>query len=640
MTDFVTQLTRNRIEFTVLTGAIALAALAPFGGASTEPLFFLIHRIGMMALILLSLWTLTGRTAPDFSAGAYVLGGIFLALMGISVWASPGLNASGEAIWFEHLWFGLFFVVLARFARTCSAQWRTALLTGIAGVAGIHLAIGLASGGGRVDNLFGNANHLAAFFLPALGISLAGVVAGGNLRWRLAAGVSALGLFYGITLTLSRGAVLAALGMVALAVLTSGRRKVMAFAGALGLVAAIGIAAANPALVARFTDRGDVDPYNYQRAAIWRSTAEIMADHPVLGVGPGRYDEVARRYRPAVEGGIARYMKRQAIAHNEYLHYAAEAGIPAAVVLLILIGCGITSLWKGRTVHDRAAVLAVAGVGAHGLVDNVFTVPVLVATFLTVATAPALLTDERKVPALGAGWPRVFAATALATLVLMSTLAPALAFELNRLGLRALGEGNTQRAIQLHRFALAARSSEASLMSNLGTALFAEFRESGDLHTLDMAEAYFRRASEASPDLLEPRLQAVVALVARLEGDPLADRPAHAEIARAGSEALRVDPFMPMVRKNLAESLYQTGRHEDAMRELETALGTEPHFVPGYLRLAEWLETDGNAVEALRLRSEAAAIAARFAGESNLTDYERMLLGLPAGAPETAEFGP
>jgi predicted Zn-dependent protease len=154
-----------------------------------------------------------------------------------------------------------------------------------------------------------------------------------------------------------------------------------------------------------------------------------------------------------------------------------------------------------------------------------------------------------------------------------------------------------------------------------------------------MAEAYFRRASEASPDLLDPRLQAVEVLVARLTVDAVADRPVHEEVAVAVAEALRVDPFMPMVRKNLAESLYQTGRREDAMRELETAIRTEPHFIPGYLRLAEWKAAEGNGAEARRLESEAAVIMERFAGESNLTDYERMLLGRTATPPETAESG-
>jgi O-antigen ligase len=652
MTKFVNRLTQNCIGWTpvaILACAIGLVAVSPFGAESTHPVFFLIYRTGLIGLILLSLLALSGTSAPDFPRHVYLLGGGVLLWMAISLWASPGFNAGGESLWFEHLLFAVFFVVFARYSASRTAEWRSTLLGGIAAVALLHI-VANPPGSSRVDNLFGNANHMAAFLLPGLGVTLAAAFGARSPKWKAIAVIAAGGLFYGVTLTLSRGAVLAAVGMVGLAALTSGRGRLVAVVGSAGILAALGIALANPTLVERFTDRGETDPYNYQRVEIWKSTVAIIGDHPLLGVGPARYEDVARRYRPAVEGEIARYMKRQAIAHNEYLHYAAESGIPAGLMILALLGGYLLMLWKtsrqsggasgAARVHDRAALLAAGGVLAHGLVDNVFTVPVTLAVLVTVAAGIGPLSECRAVPPVRSRFGRIAAVTGLAAVCLMSTLVPALAFGLNRMGRTALGAGDVDGAVRLQRFALAVRSSEASLMLNLGTALMADFRRTGDRHTLDMAEAYFARAAEAAPDLLEPRLQSVETLVARLEGNPVTDRAIHNEITRALSEALRIDPFMPMVRKNLAESLYQTGRYPEAVLELERAVATEPNFVGGYFRLAEWYGAAGDRRRADLLAADGAAIAARFAGEANLTEYERMLLGRPLATTPTAESRP
>src|SRR5262249_53370668 len=112
------------------------------------------------------------------------------------------------------------------------------------------------------------------------------------------------------------------------------RTKAAALFGVLAVAATL----ASPALIRKFSDRGDSDPYNYMRPKIWLGALHMVRDHPVFGVGLGQFFHISRRYAPALEGGVARYLMRPAIAHSEYLEYAAETGLPATLLITTLAG--------------------------------------------------------------------------------------------------------------------------------------------------------------------------------------------------------------------------------------------------------------------------------------------------------------
>ena len=119
-------------------------------------------------------------------------------------------------------------------------------------------------------------------------VALAGALAEqGRVRIALfvAAGLGAVGL----GVVGSRGAwVGLAFGLVALAAATASRRRPPLWAVALvaGLLV-LGIVAGGPLV------RSKLDPADLQRGSaasrleIWRVTADMLADRPLLGVGPG-----------------------------------------------------------------------------------------------------------------------------------------------------------------------------------------------------------------------------------------------------------------------------------------------------------------------------------------------------------------
>ncbi|MCC7263636.1 MAG: tetratricopeptide repeat protein [Candidatus Latescibacteria bacterium] len=87
-----------------------------------------------------------------------------------------------------------------------------------------------------------------------------------------------------------------------------------------------------------------------QRLIIWSDTIALIADHPLLGVGPGNFELYLPAYR-----SLARHQEWKALmgertnvayeAENEYLEFAAEAGLPGLAAMLWLLG---TLVWSGR----------------------------------------------------------------------------------------------------------------------------------------------------------------------------------------------------------------------------------------------------------------------------------------------------
>ena len=90
------------------------------------------------------------------------------------------------------------------------------------------------------------------------------------------------------------------------------------------------------------------------RLAIWRRTASIIADHPLLGVGKGGFAaEYAARIPPDATGSQAARAKD---THNQYLRVQVEAGIPGTIAFLAMV----LSWFRQRAALPwRAAGLAV-----------------------------------------------------------------------------------------------------------------------------------------------------------------------------------------------------------------------------------------------------------------------------------------
>lgn len=162
---------------------------------------------------------------------------------------------------------------------------------------------------------------------------------------------------------------------------------------AAGLLLALALLGAVPSLRLRFASAA-TDEGSGERRWLAQSALRAVVHHPLAGVGLGRYHP-ALFASPDTPEEVVRHAGK---AHNEYLTLAAEAGLPAAVLyLLILFSC-----WRGALpaaplgAAGRASVLFLGLVGL--LHDPLFHAEVSMAAVLALGLSqgPSAEDEEEK----------------------------------------------------------------------------------------------------------------------------------------------------------------------------------------------------------------------------------------------------
>ena len=202
----------------------------------------------------------------------------------------------------------------------------------------------------RVFSTWENPNILAGYLdiVACIAVGLIGVLQRG---WRilaillLAATLACLGMTY------ARGACLV------VAVVLAGYGALRDWRILLGIVViGAGALLVDPVLADRllsvFTR---VDTSSEMRIAFWESTIAMVMDHPFLGIGWGMYFMVYPEYDFYLQGAPVQIVH----AHNMYLNYAAEIGIPGALSFLwFFFGSLVLALRVPRKTPPWEAVLA------------------------------------------------------------------------------------------------------------------------------------------------------------------------------------------------------------------------------------------------------------------------------------------
>lgn len=281
----------------------------------------------------------------------------------------------------------LIYGLLAWLALRTEEDLRRALLAlglaaaGISLVAAGRTALGLggivAEGVRRATWPYEHANNLALFVgrggAACVGLALGWPTAAGR---RLALGLAAL-CAAGILLTFSRGGWFALLGCSIILALLAGRRRLGLTTAALAILLVLGLPRLGIDRLA-FTPNGDPGSVAL-RLDIWRSTAAMIADRPLTGVGLDQFlYQYERRYvAPAAWG--ERYTSHP---HNLFLDFWARLGI---LGLAWSIGAWALALGVAVAAYRRSAggrpalILGATGVLLyslfHGLVDNGFFLP-------------------------------------------------------------------------------------------------------------------------------------------------------------------------------------------------------------------------------------------------------------------------
>lgn len=257
----------------------------------------------------------------------------------------------------------------------------------------------------RVYGTFSHPNTLASYLViaipPLIAVSMHRRSRPADLcHWACRAGAVA-GVIT-LVLTQSRGGWLAFAAAMLVVVLLSTRhvQRTVALVGiaAVVIVVASGRAGALPG-IERFASISTVESTQVQvttatwgqmeREAHWGAAISMLREHPLFGVGAGAFNDNYRAHTP-----VWRYRVGRGHAHDGYLHFGAQAGIPGMAAFTLWIGTILGALARGLADHARTQRAVVVGVlgsasafAVHSIVEYIEVRSLLVLLALLVAVA-------------------------------------------------------------------------------------------------------------------------------------------------------------------------------------------------------------------------------------------------------------
>ena len=189
----------------------------------------------------------------------------------------------------------------------------------------------------RVFSTWENPNILAGYLDIVICLAFGLFVKADSKPKRIVLGTFMLAAAACLAMTYARGALLV---IVAIFILY-GMVKDLRVLAACAVVGGV-LLLADPVLYERLASVfTKVDTSSEMRLAFWESSLAMIQDHPFLGIGWGAYWMVYPEYDFYLQGADIRIVH----AHNLYLNYAVEIGIPGAIAFLwYLFGTMIMAL--------------------------------------------------------------------------------------------------------------------------------------------------------------------------------------------------------------------------------------------------------------------------------------------------------
>jgi O-antigen ligase len=323
------------ILLVVASAPVELAVTTTIGGLSLTKI------AGALCFASFALYALRSHQKIHFDRSH----GLVLVILGAAMLSSLQAREVGEALatTSRYASFAAFFIVVTQFARDPRVQWRIAwvLTVSSAVVAGVALNAYLR---GEVlvatPLLDTNPNDFAFILGTTLPFALWLLRARPLLRVPV---VVMIGLISaGILLSLSRGAMLGIGAGIVFLLLTDRRRtRIVLVGGAIALTAMVVVIRVDPAKFERALFRKEVVAgHNVTtRLEAWNAAANLAADHPLLGIGPGNF-----RFYYYEATGNPPGTEILAVVHDAYLDVAAELGFVAALAFLLYLGLSLTRL--------------------------------------------------------------------------------------------------------------------------------------------------------------------------------------------------------------------------------------------------------------------------------------------------------
>lgn len=333
--------------------------------------------VGLVSVVVLAAWLIEGvgegrlrlpRTSLDVPLAAY------FSLLAVATLFSTnvGLSVFGPYKFKEGLLYLLTYGVLFYGAATyLRGRALARVLTAAAGSAVVVSLYAVAQRVGldftrwyanpdptRAFSTFGNPIYLAAYTLLVVPVALGFALASprrsaGRVMGLIVAAASTVAL----AVSYSRGAWLGLmLAVIVLAALAPRRREAAPWlVGVLvlmGVAAAIPVAGQGQGFVARVASMVSVSGSNAPRLALWDGALNLIGRSPLVGVGPEAFRQEFAAVKP-LDWARIDPLDRSGRAHNDVLHVAATAGLPAAIAYVLALGVLVVGAVRALTSPDR-----------------------------------------------------------------------------------------------------------------------------------------------------------------------------------------------------------------------------------------------------------------------------------------------
>jgi len=338
---------------------LALVAATPWEGWLAYPTetVTLVKLLGLLLVVSYMFRLLATRERLTFPSTTIAVV-LFVLLAGLSLIAGGDIQGGLEK-WVRYLSFAGFFLIATQLVRDRAQVipvLKVLVLSGAA--AGAVGAVRFLAG--TVDRARGpiaDTNDFA--FLLAVLLPIAAYLFIRERTGRPIWGACFMVLLTSTLATLSRGA-LVALAALGVWLILSGRIRWRALAAALAVVVGlVGITAlAAPGLL---TDRLEARERTTEdaartREALWDAALDMSVDHPVLGVGTGRFETELPNYVRDAPSGVGNPGAEGSVktAHGTYVEILAEGGIVTLAAFVAFLAGSWRLLSRSRTESARA----------------------------------------------------------------------------------------------------------------------------------------------------------------------------------------------------------------------------------------------------------------------------------------------
>ncbi len=374
------------------------------------------------------------------------------------------------------------------------------------------------------------------------------------------------------------------------------------------------LAASISMMVNRILSAETTDPRAYFRIDVWISSFKMVAAQPLFGFGPGTFAAVYPYYRPS-----GYWNTLNPFAHNEFLQVAAECGLPALFLVLLLLWAFLrdfsVAAWKGSNFQNANPSLQSAELAfylvmietLHNTVDFTFhewSHRLVMLGFVTFAYREKRVRDDLQ---LNFQFSRRAFAVCVAVVVLFIgwTLGAggfrdymARIYDFNSVLRQQSGDLDGAEAFA--RKSLAFRSNDMDPWNSLGAvedarASSAKIPQEKE-ERFGLADSYFQKAIQCSPYAVDPQVNQVQSLIKRGRLSQALD---------LQSQLVAKGPEMPTSYADLARILLKMGRAKEAIAPAQKMIDQYPYFLPGYFLKAEALETMGRKKDALKAFEDA-----------------------------------